>query len=209
VITGPVKDLTEELANRLSVPYELIPVPEARNVIDTLHAGKADIGYLAVDATRAREVDFVGSYAVMKSSYVVAGSSTLRESSGLDREGVVIGVVKGVSQQLFASSFYRRATVRIFPAQPTQSELETLLGSGEITAFGMNRQRALDFSGRSTALRTLDDSFFDVPQAFAVNKEQAARGALLDAFSAEVRRSGFVARSLEKAGLQQSVGVAP
>ena len=33
---------------------KLIPVPEARNVIDTLKAGRADIGYLAVDAGRAK-----------------------------------------------------------------------------------------------------------------------------------------------------------
>lgn len=208
-ISGPVRDLTEELARRLSVPYVLVPVPDARAVIDTLRDGKADIGYLAVDAARAREVDFVGAYAVMRSSYVVSSTSPLRDSTGMDREDVVIGAVKGVSQQLFASSFYKKARVRLFPAQPTRAELEALLGSGELTAFGMNRQRALDFTKESTLLRALDDSFFDVPQAFAINKGEPARYAILDAFAADLRRSGFVAASLAKAGLQQSVGVAP
>jgi molybdate transport system substrate-binding protein len=208
-VTGPVQDLTEALAARLSVPYVLVAVPDARAVIDTLHDGKADIGYLAIDANRAKEVDFVGSYAVMRSSYVVSANSPLKESTGLDREGVVIGAVKGVSQQLFASSFYKKAQVRIFAEQPTRAELEALLGSGELTAFGMNRQRALDFAKESTQLRALEDSFFDVPQAFAINKDQAARYAILDAFAADIRRSGFVASSLAKAGLQQSVGVAP
>ncbi|MEY4932816.1 MAG: hypothetical protein RLZZ403_1136, partial [Pseudomonadota bacterium] len=204
-ISGPVKDLTEELAGRLSVPYELVPVPDARKVINTLRDGKADIGYLAVDATRAQEVDFVGSYAVMRSSYVVSSTSPLKDSTSLDREGVVIGAVKGVSQQLFASSFYKTARVRVFTEQPTRAELEALLGSGELTAFGMNRQRALDFTKESTLLRALDDSFFDVPPAFAINKNQSARFAILDAFAADVRRSGVVAASLAKAGLQQSV----
>ncbi|MEQ1581537.1 MAG: transporter substrate-binding domain-containing protein [Steroidobacteraceae bacterium] len=208
-VSGPVKDLTEELARRLSVPYVLIPVADARVVIDTLRDGKADIGYLAIDATRAKEVDFVGAYAVMRSSYVVSAGSQLKDSTSMDREGVVIGVVKGVSQQLFASSFYRKAHVRIFAEQPTRAELEALLGSGELTAFGMNRQRALDFTRESTLLRALDDSFFDVPQAFAINKNQPALYAILDAFAADIRRSGFVASSLAKAGLQQSVGVAP
>jgi polar amino acid transport system substrate-binding protein len=208
-ISGPVKDLTEELARRLSVPYVLLPIPDARAVIDSLRDGKADIGFLAVDATRAKEVDFVGAYAVMRSSYVVSSTSLLKDSSRMDRDGVVIGAVKGVSQQLFASSFYKKARVRVFPEQPTRAELEALLGSGELTAFGMNRQRALDFTKESTVLRTLDDSFFDVPQAFAINKSQPDRSAILDAFAAEVRRSGFVGTSLAKAGLQQSVGVAP
>lgn len=208
-ISGPVKDLTEELASRLNVPYVLVPVPDARAVIDTLREGRADIGYLAVDATRAKEVDFVGAYAVMRSSYVVSSSSPLRDSTGMDREGVVIGAVKGVSQQLFASSFYKQARVRIFPEQPTRADLEALLASGELTAFGMNRQRALDFTKDSTLLRALDDSFFDVLQAFAINKNQPASYATLDAFAADVRRSGFVGTSLAKAGLQQSVGVAP
>lgn len=208
-ISGPVKDLTEELASRLSVPYVLVPVPNARTVIDTLRDGKADIGYLAIDTTRAQEVDFVGAYAVMRSSYVVSSTSPLKDSIGMDREDVVIGAVKGVSQQLFASSYYKKARVRIFPEQPTRAELEALLGSGEVTAFGMNRQRALDFAKDSTALRALEDSFFDVPQAFAVNKNQPVAYSTLDAFAADVRRSGFVAASLAKAGLQQSVGVAP
>ena len=208
-ISGPVQDLTEQLAARLSVPYVMVPVPDARRVIDTLREGNADIGYLAVDASRAQEVDFVGAYAVMRSSFVVAAGSPIKESTGLDRDGVVIGVVKGVSQQLFASSFYKKARVRIFAGQPTRAELEALLGSGELTAFGMNRQRALDFAKESPRLRALDDSFFDVPQAFAINRNQPARFAILDAFAADIRRSGFVAASLAKAGLQQSVGVAP
>ena len=208
-ISGPVKDLTEHLATRLSVPYELLPIPDACRVIDALREGKADVGYLAVDATRAKEVDFVGAYAVMRSSFVVASNSALKESTSLDREGVVIGVVQGVSQQLFASSHYKKAQVRIFAEQPTRAELEALLGSGEVTAFGMNRQRALDFAKDSTLLRALDDSFFDVPQAFAITKNQTSRSALLEDFANEVRRSGFVATSLAKAGLQQSVGVAP
>src|SRR5712691_5365433 len=64
-ITGPVADLVQELARRLKVPYKLIPAPGARAVIDQINAHTADIGFLAWEAARAREVDFSGGYAEM------------------------------------------------------------------------------------------------------------------------------------------------
>ncbi|HUI79826.1 MAG TPA: hypothetical protein VLY24_17995, partial [Bryobacteraceae bacterium] len=44
-ITGPVADLVKELAQRLNVPYTILPVPNARAVMDNLKSHKADIGF--------------------------------------------------------------------------------------------------------------------------------------------------------------------
>ncbi len=205
-VTGPVADLTQELARRLKVPYQLIPVPDVRGVISHLQARSADVGFLAYDESRATEVDFSGAYAQMLSSYVVAEGSSIKGSSDVDREGLVIGAVMGVSQELYISSHLRHAKVRLFPAQPSWQELEQLIANGEIAAFGMNRQRALDMDHASTNLRALNDSFLDVAQEFAVTKGSPVR-AVLESFAAELRSSGFIKASLDKAGLQDSTRI--
>jgi polar amino acid transport system substrate-binding protein len=205
-VTGPVADLMQELARRLEVPYQLIPVPDVRGVIGHLQAGSADIGFLAYDESRAAVVDFSGAYAQMLSSYVVPEGSSIKASADVDREGLVIGAVKGVSQELYISSHLRHAKVRLFTAQPSWQELEKLIANGEIAAFGMNRQRALDMDQASTNLRALDDSFLDVAQEFAVAKGSSVRFTL-ESFAAELRSSGFIKASLDKAGLQDSTRV--
>ena len=92
-VTGPVADLTKELAQRLGIAYVVIPAPDARHVIDTLRAHDADIGFLAFDATRAEEVDFSHPYAVMYNTYVVRADSSIRKAAEVDAKGVRVATV--------------------------------------------------------------------------------------------------------------------
>ena len=69
--TGPVPDLVKELARAVGVPYAIVPAPDAAGVIAALNAHTADVGFLAYDASRAREVDFGAPFLVMFNSYVV------------------------------------------------------------------------------------------------------------------------------------------
>src|SRR5262245_31478814 len=87
-ITGPVPDLVKELAGKLGVPYTLIPSPGATEVIDHLKDRSADIGFLAYDETRAQEVDFVGSFILMHSSYIVRTDSPIQKTSDADKAGL-------------------------------------------------------------------------------------------------------------------------
>jgi polar amino acid transport system substrate-binding protein len=208
-VTGPVADLVTELARRAALPYELIPVPDTRAVINALQGGTADIGFLAFEASRAEEVDYAGPYALMLSSYVVASTSRHQDSAALDQEGFIIGAVQGVSQALYLGSHVVKAQVRLFPAQPSRMELEKLLGSGDLVAFGMNRQRALDFARQSPALRALDDSFLDIPQEFVVPRGDVRKRLIIERYAREMRGTGFVRSALEKAGLQESTRVIP
>ncbi len=206
-VTGPAADLVKELAMRISVAYRLLPAADPRAVIELLRGGAADFGFLAFDATRATEVDFAGPYARMLSSFVVAQTSSLRTSADVDREGITVGVVKGVSQQFFLSGHLTKARIQLFAVLPSPEEIEKLFASGAVTAFGMNRQRALDLQSEARSLRALPDSFFDIDQEFVVPKGAAARRDLLAMFAQDVRDSGFVQSSLNQAHLEDSTSV--
>ena len=102
--TGTVPDLTRELAKRLGVPVSIVSAPNAGAVIGALRDGKADIGFLAYDAERGREVDFGPAFVVMANSYLVKATSPIKASADVDREGVTVAAVKGQTQEHFVSS---------------------------------------------------------------------------------------------------------
>jgi UDP-3-O-acyl-N-acetylglucosamine deacetylase len=92
---------------------------------------------------------------------------------------------------------------------PPQAEVDMLLTSGEVDAFAINRQRALEAETASAGrLRALSDSFLDVDQSVVVAKGNAARLETLEHLVAEIRASGFIKQSIERAKLV-GVDVAP
>jgi polar amino acid transport system substrate-binding protein len=207
VATGPVPDLVVELARTLKVKPSILPAPDAAGVIAALKNGTADIGFLAYDETRAREVDFGPAFIVMHNSYLVRAESPLQKSADVDRAGVTVAAIKGQSQQLFVSRTLKNATIRVLDTMPPQAELESILLGRSVDAFAINRQRGLDAQAASGGkLRPLPDNFLDVDQCFVVEKGAAAKRKAIEQFVTTIRQSGFVKASIERAKL---AGVSP
>ena len=168
-------DLARELARRLAVPVSIVSAPNAGGVIGALNSGTADIGFLAYDEMRARDVDFGPPFVVMANSYLVKATSPIKASGDVDRAGVTVAAVKGQTQEHFVSSTMKRAKVRVFDVMPAQADVDMLLTSGAVDAFAINRQRALEAEAASAGrLRALPDSFLDVDQCVVVAKGNAA-----------------------------------
>jgi polar amino acid transport system substrate-binding protein len=210
-ITGPIADLVAELARRLNVRFTLIPAPNAQGVIAHVQGGTADLGFLAYEEARAREVEFTGPFAVMYNTYLVRADSPLRTVEDADRDGVTVGAVRAQTQEIYLSANLKRAHVKIVDVQPSQADLERILGGREMEAFAQNTQRAQEAvaaAGSRVPLRALTGSYVAVEQSFIVKKGDTANAALLDKFVDELRASGFIRASLDRAQLT-TVGVAP
>lgn len=208
-ITGPVADIVKEMARKLGVPFAIIPASGASGVIALIKAGKADIGFLAYDEARSKEVNFAGPYALMYNTYVVAADSPIHKASDADRAGVKIGAVRGQTQETFLSANIKNGQVKVYESQPPQPELERLLLSGELQAFGANRQRMEDAAAKSSKLRALNDNFLVVVQEIVIDKDDdSAKLAQIDGLIDEMRASGFIKASLDRAKIS-GVDVAP
>jgi len=200
--TGTVPDVVREFARRLGVPFTIASSPDAAGIIAALKNHSVDIGFLAYDETRAREVDYGAPVVVMRNSYLVPASSAIQRSADVDRAGVTVAAVKGQTQELFVSSHFRNARVRVLPTMPPQAEVERLLTSGEVSAFAINRQRSLEAQAAAgSKLRVLADSFLDVDQCFVVAKGDSAKLAPIASFTAELRTSGFIRSAIDRAGI--------
>ena len=203
--SGPVPDIVEALARKIGVPFKMISSPNAAGIARALDSREADIGVLAYDEERTHDVDYGAPLLVMFNSYLVRANSAIQRSDDVDRAGVTVAAVRGQTQELWVSSHLKNAKVRVFETMPPQQEVERLLTAGgpeRIDAFAINRQRSLDAQAESAGrLRALADSFLQVDQSFVVRKGDRGKLPLLETFAADVRKSGLVKASIERAKL--------
>jgi polar amino acid transport system substrate-binding protein len=206
-VSGPVEELTRELAKKLGVPYKITPGAGVRAVIDAVKNHTADIGFLAYDATRAAEVDFSQTYSLGFNTYMVPKNSPIQTIADADREGVRIGVAQGDAGELYLTRTLKHATLKRV-AGGTMEEALRLLAAGEVEAYGANKQRLTEAAAHAPEVRILDENFYGVEQSIVVAKGDAASLAAINRFLDEARASGLIKGAIERARLA-GVEVAP
>lgn len=199
--TGPCPDLVREFGRRSGVPVVVTPLGDATAVIESVAAGKADIGCLAIEAARATQVDFSDAYLVSGSAYAVRADSPIRTSADVDRAGVTVGAVSSQSQGVWVRENLKAARVHALPAVPPNSELAALLTARTVDAFAANRTRMEELAAGFPGIRVLSDNFMVVGQAIAVPKGNRARLSEVNRLVSEARASGFVKASIDRANI--------
>jgi polar amino acid transport system substrate-binding protein len=206
--TGPAPDIVRELARRLGVPHVIMPLPNAGAVLESVRSGAVDIGFLAIERERAAQVDFSDAYIDSGAAYAVRTNAPFQRSADVDRAGVKIGAIAGQSPEVYVREHVKQATVESLPAVPPNAALGKMLLDGKFDAFAANRTRMEELVREVQGLRVLRDDYMVTSQAIVVQKGNAARLAEINRFLADVRASGFVKNSLDRAKLA-GVKVAP
>jgi polar amino acid transport system substrate-binding protein len=206
--TGPAADLTRELARRMGVPSMVTPLPDAGAVLESVKSGKVDIGFLAVEAERATQVDFSDAYSSSGAAYAVRANSAFQKSSDVDRAGITIGAVSGQAPEVYVRQHVRNARVQSLPAVPPNAEVGRMLLEGKVHAFAANRTRMEELVRDVPGLRVLPDDYMVTLQAIVVGKGRSPQLAEINRFLADVRKSGFMRASLDRAKVA-GVTVAP
>ena len=207
-LTGPAPDLVRELARRLGVPFVITPLPSAGAVLENVRDGKADIGFLAFEAARAREVEFSDPYVASGSVYAVRASSAFKATSDLDRAGLTIGAVSGQSQEVYVREQVKNARIDSLASVPSNAAIAKMILDGKLDAFAANRTRMEELVREFPALRILPDNFLMTLQAIVVAKGKRSQLEQVNRFIADMRTSGFLKTSIGRASLV-GVDVAP
>lgn len=206
--SGPVPDMLKEIARRIGVPYKLIPGENAAAVMEAVNGHTADIGFLAYDDTRARVVDFSAPFYLMHNAYLVRADGPFQNSADVDRPGAKVGATTGQTQQIFLSETLKQAKVILMKETPPDAEMARMLQSGEIDAFGQNRERSEAAAAKFATLRVLKDNFSSVGQSIVVGKGEMSKLAHINRLIHDAIASGAVQAWLDRAKLV-GVGVAP
>jgi polar amino acid transport system substrate-binding protein len=206
-VTGVVADIARELGRRAGVPVTIMPLPSAAAVLEAAKTGSADIGFVAPNPDRTGVVLYSQPYMLVQQSALVRADSPLRSVSELDRPGEIIGVNTDDSVGVWLRERLIAARLRATPDYRLRDAAQWLL-DGTVVAFAGGRQRLASGTQNVRGLRMLDDNFYGVPQAIAVQLDRGDRLLIVNAALDELRASGFLADSVARSGVE-GLTVAP
>jgi polar amino acid transport system substrate-binding protein len=199
-VRGPGAEVARAIAKHLGAPVKITGVAGPAGVLDSLKKGEADMGLLAFDPARAKEVDFSAPYSLAQNTYLVPVDSPIKSVADVDKPGIRVGVTERDAGELFLSRALKAAEIK----RNNTGNLDVVtkwLAGREVDAYGTNRQRLTEIAARNPGYRLLPDNFYGVEQSVIVAKGNTA---LLDAVNIaldDARRSGLIAEAIARSGL--------
>ena len=198
-LQGVSVDLMRELASRLEVPVEFVVYARPGDVADASVADAWDVAVLAIEQARAQTIAFSTPLTGIAGAYVVHQDSPLREVGQVDAAGVRIAAPAKAGYELYLTRTLRNATlVRTGSFDESISEFN----AGRIDAVAGLKPALLDSMARLPDGRMLEGKFMTIHHGLGTPRERTAAAEYLKAFVADVNASGFVARSIERHGVQ-------
>ena len=197
--TGVSVDLAVALAQRVSVPLQLVVVDTAAKSVDVVTQQQADVGFFAIDPLRGAGIHFTAPYLVIEGSYLVREGSPLQANDEVDCAGHTVAVAAGSAYDLHLTRALKQAT--IVRAQGTPAVVPAFLDQGLDVAAGIRQPLQAEAAQRG-GLRLLPGRFMLIQQAMGCPRPrgEAAAAALRD-FVEEMKRDGFVADALARHGV--------
>jgi polar amino acid transport system substrate-binding protein len=197
-LTGLAVDLSQELARRIGVPLEIVPVDAAGKITASAADNVWDIGYLAIDPRRANEIDFTAPHVEIEGTYLVPAGSALQRIEEVDREGVRIAVTSQSAYDLFLTRELQHA--QIVRAINTPRSFDLMLEQ-KLDAVAAVRTALTSAAKQIPGSRVLEGHFMTIPQAAGVPKGRPLAAQCVREYIEEMKASGFVASTLRRHGL--------
>jgi polar amino acid transport system substrate-binding protein len=203
--SGVAVDLARELGRRLGVPVELVGYNSGGQVTAGLRAGGWDVAFIAFEQGRADEISFSAPFAEIDATYLVHAGSALRTAADVDQKGVRIAVTAKGGNDLYLTRTLKNATlVRIPTPQAALKQFVT----EKLDAYAGLKPTLLRNAEKYPGLRVVEGRYTVIGYSAGVPKGREAGAKYLAEFIEDAKRSGLVAKSIEKSGVR-GVSVAP
>ena len=192
---GIAPDLGRELARRTGLPFEFVKFDAAGKLFDAVKSAACDVGFLGAEPQRADEIDFTAPYLEIPVTFLVPAGSSIRSIAEVDREGVRVAVSERSAYDLFLTRTLKRA--HIVRAKGIPASYDVFVAQ-KLEALAGLKPRLVEDQARLPGSRILEGQITGVQQAIAAPKGREAAAKYLREFADDVKRSGFVARVIEK-----------
>ena len=202
---GIAPDLGRELGKRLGVPVEFVKFKQAGHLADGVRDGKCEVGFLGAEPQRANEIAFTKAYLEIPVTFLVPPGSKIQSIADVDRDGVRIAVSARSAYDLYLSRNLKHAKLERVEGLDASYDL---FMKQKLEVLAGLRPRLLSDAEKLPGSRILDGQITGVQQAVGTKKGREAGAAYLSQFVEEVKRSGFVAKTIEKHKVR-GVTVAP
>lgn len=200
---GVSVDLATELARRLGGPVAFVPYEAAGKVFEGAKSGEWDVGFMALEPLRAREIQFTAPYVVIEGTYMVRQESPIREIVDVDKPGVKIAVGLGSAYDLYLTRTLEHAKILRAKTGGGTAMIEMFVGDNLDVAAGV-RQQLDAYAKDHPEMRVMPGHFQEIAQAMGMprveGQKREAGANYLAAFVEEMKASGFVAEALKRSG---------
>jgi polar amino acid transport system substrate-binding protein len=192
---GVAPDMAAEIARRLNVPVAYVKYERPSQLADAAGTNVWDIGLIGAEPQRAAKIMFTAAYCEIEATYLVPKGSALQTVADVDRVGVRITVRRGAAYDLWLERNIKHATV--LRSDSADGPLNQFVSEG-LEAYAALKPALLTDIEKVPGGRILPGNFMTVQQAIGTAKPNTAGAAFLSEFVAEAKRSGLVARLIEK-----------
>jgi len=202
---GIAPDLGRELARRLGLAVEYVKFDAAGKLADAVKEARVDVGFIGAEPQRAQDIAFSGAYLEIPVTFLVPAGSKIRSIADVDQDGVRVSVSERSAYDLFLSRNLKKA--KLVRAAGIQASYDLFVAE-KLEALGGLKPRLVQDAEKLAGSRILDGQITGVQQAIGTPKARSAAAKYLSEYAADVKRSGLVAKLIEKHGVK-GVNVAP
>ena len=192
---GVSPDMARAIADRLGVPVKYVSFKSPGELADQAGNNLWDIGNIGAEPQRAKKIAFTAAYCEIEATYMVPAGSPITAIADVDKRGVRIAVSARSAYGLWLENNIKNATlVQVAGLDAAfnrfvEDKLDVLAGL---------RPGLLKDIEKLPSARILDGKFSAVQQAVGTARANSAGAKLLSDFVEEAKRSGLVARLIEK-----------
>jgi polar amino acid transport system substrate-binding protein len=205
-LQGVAVDVARALARRIGIELVVVEYPSPPAVLNGLKDNAWDVGFLAIDPSRAAVVDFSPPYLQIDATYLVPDGSSIASVTDADRSGIRIAVTSKSVEEIVLSRLLKQAELRTVDTIPAGFEL---LRAKNADVLAAPRPALLLLASRFPGSRVLADRFHAAFGAMAVPKGQTARLAYITEFIEQAKASGLVQQAIDAASVRGVQVAAP
>jgi polar amino acid transport system substrate-binding protein len=203
---GVSPDMAREIAQRLGVPVAYVPYARPGEIADDAGKGLWDIALIGAEPQRAAVINFTAAYCEIEATYLVPAGSSIRSIAEVDQPGRRVAVTARSAYGLWLENNYKKGELLQF--DNADAALKAFDGE-KLDAYAGLRPGLIEVQRARPGARILDGQFTAVQQAVGTARTNAAGAAFLRDFVEEAKKSGLVARLIERHGVVGRLSVAP
>ncbi|MBV8122069.1 MAG: transporter substrate-binding domain-containing protein [Alphaproteobacteria bacterium] len=202
---GVAPDMAREIAQRLGVPVSYVPYARPGELADAAETGAWDIGLIGAEPQRAEKIAFSPAYVEIEATYLVPAGSPIRAIAEVDQPGRRVAVTARSAYGLWLENNYKKGELMQFDNAAAALEA---FDAQRLDAYAGLRPGLIDAQRARPGSHILDGKFASVQQAVGTARKNAAAATYLRNFVEEAKKSGLVARLIERHGVVGRLSVA-
>ena len=192
---GVSPDMARAIADRLGVPVRYVSFKSPGELADQAGNNVWDIGNIGAEPQRAEKIAFTAAYCEIEATYMVPAGSPIMAIADVDKKGVRIAVSARSAYGLWLENNIKNAT--LVQVAGLDAAFNKFVDDKLDVLAGLRPGLLKDIEKLPSA-RILDGKFSAVQQAVGTARANSAGAKFLSDFVEEAKRSGLVARLIEK-----------